>query len=160
MFNLISSANAETPALEFTKPLPASVAKSIHDMVTNEIMRENAALRRPHGIVPDALDFFVHMIVAGIDPVIIIPALLAGFIAKSRKSVSVVGLVTACLVAALVVVLDYSAHHYDGVIMRRSVSFDLPMHAAAVFADVWIEAMIFRELIALFWRRKPSVKPA
>lgn len=161
-FNLISSANAQTPALQFTKPLPESVAKALHDKVMNEILRENAAARRPKGIVPGTIDFFVHMVVAGTDPLIILPAVISAFIAQSRKSVLWIGLLTGCLVSIFVGFLDYSSHHYDGVIMSRTVSFDLPMKLAATLAAVWIEAFVFREFIAFVRRmvRKPENIPA
>ena len=160
MFNFISAAKAQTPALQFTKPMPESVAKSLHDMVASEMMRENAASRRPRGIVPDAVDFLAHMIVAGIDPETIIISLMTAFIAKSRKAALLLGLVAAILLAVVIVVLDYSAHHYDGVIMSRTVSFDLPSHAAASFVDVWIEVFIFYELVALIRRRKVTTTSA
>jgi hypothetical protein len=159
----MSSANAQTPALRFEKPLPESVARSLHDMVIEEIRREDAAARRPTGSMAAITDFLVHVIIAGTDPVIIILSLLAVGIATSvtngRKTTFVGGVVTGCFVAIVVGALDHSDHHHDGVIMSRSVSFDLSMKMAGAFVAALgafvaalIEVVIFLELIGLVQR--------
>jgi hypothetical protein len=131
-------------------------------MVMEEIHREDAAARRPKGMVTGITDFLIHVIVAGADPLIICLSLLATFMglsfSKSRRSTFVIGALTGCLIAMLVGTLDYFAHHHDGVTMSRSVSFDLPMQMTGAFAAALIEVLVFSEL-AGFVRRALHKKP-
>jgi hypothetical protein len=104
------------------------------------------------------LRLLVSVVASGTDPIAVVVAVISAFLAPSRKSCLGIGLLGGCLIATISAGLDYSSHHYAGVVMSREVSPDFWMHVSGVLVAVWIEAMVFREVIGLF--RRPSRQTA